>query len=423
MSRQKIISRTDESKPQTVQVGEGLFDLQELLDGVAVDLNAFATSAGLEVMKQFIDREIIVRAGERHSQTTEVNRWGHQKGSVIVGGQRHPIRLQRLRTREGKEIALSSYRAFRRNDARAKAVYNRLIAGVSCRDYRRTVEAMASGYGISRSVASREMIQATAKDLKTLMERDLSTLDIHVLLIDGIRLAGHVMIVAEGVDSAGKKHILGFREGSTENGRVCTDLLHDLVCRGLAIDRPMLIVLDGSPALRSAVDEVLQSDAIVQRCEQHKRENLKKYLPQKYHAEVDRKLRAAYAMNSYDHASDALRLLVNELRHINVSAANSLEEGLEETLTIHRLGLPDILRRSFSTTNLIESPFSTGRRVIRNVKRWRTSEQRQRWTATALLTAEKGFRKLKGYRLMPLLINALREEAKRRAQNATMKVA
>jgi putative transposase len=423
MSRHKVITKNAESKLPTIPLGEGLFDLEDLMQGLAIDMDAFAANAGLQVMKNFIDREIALRAGERHTQETEVNRWGFQNGSVVVGGQRQKVRLQRLRTRDGKEVPLSTYQAFRRKDARTNGIYNRLIAGVSCRDYAGTVETIADGYGISRSVASRGMIEASAKDLKTLVERDLSDLDIVILLIDGIRLAEEVMIVTEGVDSSGKKHILGFREGATENGRVCIDLLHELEQRGLKTDHPMLIVIDGSRGLRSAVDEVFQEHAIVQRCQQHKRENIKKYLPQKYHPEVDRKLRAAYAMTSYDDAFDALRSLVRELAHINLSAANSLEEGMEETITINRLSLPDVLRKSFSTTNLIESPFSIGRRVMRNVKRWRNTEQRHRWMATALLSMERRFRKIRGYKLMPALINGLREEAERRMQTKRVSAA
>jgi transposase-like protein len=423
MLKHKVVISQKESKLPTVPIGESLFDLQELMQGMAIDMEAFATSAGFHVMKEFIDQEVKARAGELHSQATDVNRWGYQRGSVVVGAQRKSIRLQRLRTREGREVPLSSYQAFRRKDPRTEAIYKRLLAGVSCRDYAGTVEAVADGYGISRSVASRGMIEATAKNLKELVERDLSGWEIVVLLIDGIRLADEVMIVAEGVDSTGKKHILGFREGATENARVCIDLLQDLFKRGLKMDHPMLIVLDGSSALRSAVEEVIDDNAIVQRCQQHKRENVKKYLPQKFHAEVERKLKAAYAMTSFEHSYEALRLLVRELTHINVSAANSLTEGLEETIAINRLQLPEVLRKSFSTTNLLESPFSNGRRVMRNVKRWQTSEQRHRWTATALLTTERRFRKIHGYRLMPALINALRTEVDRRRQQNKVNVA
>lgn len=423
MSKHKILSRNQESKLPVVPMGEGLFDLEELMQGLELDMRSFATSAGLQVMKQLIDREVTVLAGERHTQESAINRWGCQKGSVIIGGQRQPIRLQRLRTRDAKEVPVSSYKAFRQSDARTKAVYDRLVAGVSCRDYAGTVEAIADGYGISRSVASREMIRATAKNLKALVERDLSALDIHVVLVDGIRLSERVMIVAIGVSSGGKKQILGFREGATENSRVCIELFEDLVKRGLDVDRPMLVVIDGSTALRSAVDKFFGDNGVVQRCQQHKREDLKKYLPQNYHAEVDRKLKAAYAMTSYENAHQALRRLVNELGRINVSAANSLEEGLEETLTMHRLELPEILRMSFSSTNQIESGFSHGRRVMRNVKRWTNSEQAHRWMATALLAMEKRFRRLKGYRLMPMLVNGLSEEVKRKRQMKNFKVA
>lgn len=423
MSKHKIVSRKEESKLPIEQIGEGLFDLEELMQGLELDMRSFATSAGLRVMKQLIDREVTVLAGKRHSQDTDINRWCHQRGSVIIGGQRQPIVWQRLRTRDGKEVPVSSYKAFHRNDSRTKAVYDRLVAGVSCRDYAGTVESIVDGYGISRSVASREMIRATAKDLKELVERDLSTLDIQVVLVDGIRLAERLMIVAVGVSSGGNKHILGFREGATENSRVCIELLQDVVRRGLAVDHPMLIVLDGSTALRSAVDKFFGDNAVVQRCQQHKREDLKKYLPQNYHAEVERKLRAAYAMTTYDNAYQALRRLVNEVGRINVSAANSLEEGLEETLTMHRLELPEVLRKSFSTTNLIESAFSHSRRVMRNVKRWTNSEQAHRWMATALLAMEKRFRRMKGYRLMPMLVNGLVQEVKRKSLSKNFKVA
>ena len=423
MSRHKIVSRNNKSKLPVVPIGEGLFDLEELMQGLELDMRSFASSAGLQVMKQLIDREVTVLAGKRHSQDTDNNRWCHQKGSVIIGGQRQPIVWQRVRTRDGKEVPVTSYKAFHRNDARTKAVYDRLVAGVSCRDYASTVEAITDGYGISRSVASREMIRATAKDLKELVERDLSTLDIRVILIDGIRLAERVMIVAVGVSSGGNKQILGFREGATENSRVCVELFQDLVRRGLAVDGPMLVVIDGSTALRSAVDKFFGDNAIVQRCQHHKREDLKKYLPQNYHAEVVRKLQAAYSMTTYDNAHQALRRLVNELGRINVSAANSLEEGLEETLSMHRLELPEILRKSFSTTNLIESAFSHSRKVMRNVKRWSNSEQAHRWMATALQAMEKRFRRMKGYRIMPMLVNGLNEEVKRRSQAKSFKVA
>jgi transposase-like protein len=287
-------------------------------------------------------------------------------------------------------------------------VYQRLIAGVSCRTYEQTVEAVADGYGVSKSVVNREMVQATAQKVRALSERDLSDFDAWVLVIDGIKIGGSMVIAAIGVDSLGKKRFLGFREGSTENSRVCMDLLHDLKRRKLRMDHAIVVVIDGSAALHCAVEEVFGELAQIQRCRQHKCENVKKYLPKEYHAEYERKIKAAYAMNSYADARSALTNVIRELGRVNTSAAESLQGGFEETLTLHRLEIPQCLRTSFATTNLIESPFSHVRTVMRNVKRWRKgSTQTERWTATALLEAEKRFRRVRGYKSMSVLIAAL----------------
>jgi transposase-like protein len=186
------------------------------------------------------------------------------------------------------------------------------------------------------------------------------------------------------------------------------DLLHELKRRNLRMDHPILVVMDGSPALHCAVEEVMGELARIQRCRQHKCENVKKYLPKEYHAEYQRKIKAAYAMNRYGDARNALANVIRELGCLNTSAAESLEEGFEETLTLHRLEIPPCLRTSFATTNLIESPFSHVRTVMRNVKRWRKgTTQTERWTATALLEAEKRFRKVRGHKSMSVLIGAL----------------
>lgn len=408
MSTAKVEKKNRQVKLVFGDVPEPAFCLDRLAEELGLQFHAFATSAGVLVMKMLMKAEEDHLAGTFRSHDTEINRWGRQGGSVMVGGQKVRIDSRRLRTRAGEEVRLSSYERFRSNDDRARVVYQRMLAGVSCRNYEQTVEAVAEGYGVSKSVVNREVVEATAKDLERLCERDLSALDIWVLVVDGVRVGETIETVALGVDFTGEKHFLGFREGSTENARVCLDLFHDLNRRKLEVDHPMIVVIDGSPALRSAVDQFFGERAHVQRCQQHKRENVKKYLPKEYHAEYDRKIKAAYAMNDYDDARKALRGVVRDLQRINLTAAESLEEGFEETLTLHRLGIPSVLRVSFSTTNLIESSFSRVRTVMRNVKRWRSgTNQTQRWTATALLEAEKRFRKVKGYKSMSVLKSTL----------------
>lgn len=412
MSTGKVEKKNRQVKLVFGEVPEPEFCLDRLAEELGLEFHAFATSAGVLVMKMLMKAEEDHLAGPRQSHATEINRWGKQMGSVMVGGQKVRLDRLRLRTRAGEEVRLPSYERFRSNDDRARVAYQRMLAGVSCRNYEQTVEAVAEGYGVSKSVVNREVVQATAKDLAQLCERDLSTLDIWVLMIDGVKVGSTIETVALGVDFTGEKQFLGFREGSTENARACLELFHDLVRRKLRIDHPMIVVIDGSPALRSAVDQFFGERAYVQRCQQHKRENVKKYLPKEYHAEYDRKMKAAYAMNEYEDARRALGVVVRDLQRINIKAAESLEEGFEETLTLHRLGIPSVLRVSFSTTNLIESPFSHARTVMRNVKRWHAgSTQTQRWTATALLEAEKRFRRVKGYKSMSVLKSTLEATA------------
>ncbi len=412
MSVEKVEKKKTQVKLVFGDVKEPGFNLDQVMEELGLEFHAFATSAGVLLMKKLMDAEEEYLAGKRQSHETEINRWGSQGGSVKVGGQKVKIERTRLRKRNGGEVVLASYERFRNNDARAQAVYERLIRGISCRDYEHTVEAVAEGYGVSKSVVNREMITATAKDLSELCERDLSGLDIWVLMIDGIRVGKSMLVVALGVDFTGRKHILGFREGSTENARVCVDLLHDLRRRKLDTSHPMLAVIDGSPSLRSAVDEFFGRDVEVHRCNQHKCDNVKKYLPKKYQSEYDRKMRAAWGMTEYDDARQALRAVVRDLQRINIQAAASLEEGFEETLTLHRLGIPPVLRVSFATTNLIESSFSYVRTVLRNVKRWQTnSTQAQRWIAAASLQLEKRFRRIKGCKSISVLRSALEAEA------------
>ena len=420
----KVEKKQSQVKLMFGEVAEPRFNLDQVVEELGLELHAFATSAGVLVMKTLMQAEEDALAGKRQSHGTEINRHGKQAGSVMLGGQKVKIQHTRLRKRSGGEVTLTSYERFRSNEARAQAVYERLISGISCRDYEHTVEAVAEGYGVSKTVVNREMMKATAKDLAELCERDLSGLDIWVLVVDGIRIGKSLLVVALGVDFTGKKHILGFREGSTENGRVCLDLLHELKRRSFDTSHSILAVIDGSPALRSALDEFFGQQVEVHRCHQHKSSNVKSYLPKEYHSEYDRKMRAAWAMTDYDEARKALRSVVRDLQRINIQAAGSLEEGFEETLTLHRLGVPPVLRVSFATTNLIESSFSYVRKVLRNVKRWQTNTaQAQRWIAAASLQVQKRFRRIRGYKSMSVLRSALEAEAVKKGRTQQVSAA
>jgi transposase-like protein len=298
-----------------------------------------------------------------------------------------------------------------------------MIAGVSCRNYQKTLEDVAERVGVSKSVVSRKIVESTEADVKALCERDLSKFDIRILVIDGMPLDAQMTIGILGVDLAGKKHILGFREGATENADVCKRLFEDLTGRGLKLDHPILFVLDGSKALVKAAVDTCGNNAVIHRCNFHKLKNLMSHLPKEYHVEYERKLMAVYGMNDYKDARSALSSLIKEVGRLSISAANSLEEGFEETLTLHLLALPDALRKSLATTNLIESTFSFVEKIMRNVKRWRNSMQRLRWCSTAFLRAEKQFRRIWGYKSMSVLVSALEREVRKRSGEQLNQVA
>lgn len=417
MTKGKVQNNKQQIKLVFGEPPEGSFDVDRLVEELGLELQALTTSAGVLIMSGIMEQERDHLAGKRYDRRTTIGRWGTQRGYVIAGGQKAPVNHPRLRDKDGKEVTLSSYERFQDSNQRTQAVFQRLVSGLSCRNYPQAIETIREGYGISKSVVSREMVDATSKQLKELCERNLSEFNLCALIIDGVKLGDSVHIVVLGVEATGKKAFMGFREGSTENADVCVTLFEDMVKRGLKTDVPVLVVIDGSKALRSAVERFFGTRASVQRCQVHKRRNVKQHLPEKYHAEYDRKMLAAYKMTSYVDAKQALESVARELEHVNEDAAGSLREGLEETLTLHRLEMPKLLRTSFSSTNLIESAFSRGRTVMQNVKRWMNSEQKHRWIATALLEAEKKFHKVRGYSAMVMLVNALELEYRKKFES------
>jgi transposase-like protein len=356
--------------------------------------------AGLQILRAILENEVTHRVGPPHrpNPTAGCVRWGKQPGYVVFAGQKIPLERPRVRTREGQEVELESYGQLQQDGKLQRAVRERMVAGLSTRNYRRAVESVLEGYGIEKSSVSRQMI-------------------------DGIHFGGQVLVVALGIAEGGEKHVLGVWQGATENTTVVKGLLEDLVDRGLDLKRRYLVVMDGSKALRAGVERVFGEQVEVQRCQIHKRRNVKEYLPENCQKDYDRRMRNAYAMNNYAEAKEALQKIFRQLERINPSAARSLEEGLEETLTVHRLGIGAVLRRKLATTNPIESCLSTVQRVARNVKRWREGDQPLRWTAAGLLEAEKKFRRIKGYQEILLLKERLNPSRIQQKEVRTVEVA
>lgn len=383
--------------------------IAEALAGIRDSVESLAGQAGLLVIKALIDDEVTQLVGDRykHRAGREAVRHGHEDSYVVFGGKKVPFRRPRVRQLDGAEMPLDRISLFQAKPRLEDAVFKRLIRGVSTRNYEDVLDGFCDGYGIEKSSVSRHYKAATSKQLKELTERRLDSLGLVALMIDGLDFQGVILVVALGIAADGRKHVLGLWPGATENSRLCKDLLADLIERGLPTDRKYLIVLDGSKALRKAVCDVFGEDGMVQRCIQHKERNVLSYLPPEYHARARQRLRAAWGLTNYKKAHNALLKVVDFLHGISTSAARSLEEGLEDTLTLHRLEMPDTLRVSLQTTNPIESCFARAREVCRNVKRWRGPEMVSRWSATVLLEAEKGFRRIKGYRDMPLFLDAL----------------
>ena len=383
--------------------------LVEVWEELQPEVEHLTGLAGLKIIRAVIEDEVTRRVGPRHHPEAAAHgvRWGQQPGYVVFGGQKVSVERPRVRTREGAEVALDSYARLQHDGRRQRAVREGIVAGLTSRNYHRAVQSVLDGYGIEKSSISREFVAASAAQLKRLCEKKLDGLDLVAILIDGIHLGKQVLVVALGIENTGKKHVLGLWQGATENTAVVKDLLEDLVARGLHSQRRYLFVIDGAKALRAAIERVFGARAEVQRCQLHKRRNVAEYLPKNAQGDYDRRIRNAYAMTGYAEAKAELEKIFRQLERVNPSAARSLEEGMEETLTVHRLGVGELLRRSLATTNPIESCLSTVERVARNVKRWHGGDQPLRWTATGLLEAERKFRRVKGFRELGALQHKL----------------
>ncbi len=364
---------------------------------------------GLTLMKTVMEEEVRHLAGERHQQHEgrRAHRWGKEDGYCVVDGQKVPIRKTRLRTPDKREQRLGSYELFQRSGPLQAGVWDKMMRGLSTRNYGAVVKDFHNAYGVEKSAVSENFIEASREKVKQLMERPLGELRLCAVLIDGTPFKDRQMIAALGIGCDGTKTVLGIREGATENTAVVSALLSELVERGLDFSTPRLYVLDGGKALAAAVRKHAGEAAFIQRCQVHKKRNVVDHLPDEHKSDVRRKMQNAYAMAEYADAKRALEQLHRELMDLNPSAARSLEEGMEETLTVHRLRVPGQLRRTLCCTNVIESAFSIVETVCRNVKRWRDGDHLERWVGSGLLVAERQFRKVIGHRQIPLLLSSL----------------
>ena len=337
---------------------------------------------GLMHVHELLDDEVKALAGERYARKEELERGrrhGTNPGTVGLAGQRVPIRVPRVRSMEGGEIPLRSYEALSHGGETNELLLRRVLYGISCRNYEAAAEAIPGAIGLSSSSVSRGFVQASVGKLREMQERDLSSEDVVVMFLDGKTFADATMVVALGITLSGEKRFLGFVETDTENERVLTPFLRSLLERGLDISQGLLVVVDGSKGLRAAVNKAYRKRAVVHRCQWHKRENVVSYLSRSEQVLWRRRLQRAYNRPEYKEAFAAIQQLHSELEERNQSAAASLEEGLEETLTLHRLGVYGVLGRSLKTTNCLESVNALVEERCAKVDHWKNSSQRQRW--------------------------------------------
>ena len=375
-------------------------------------LLAFSTAAGLVVMQQMLTEELASIVGPKHARlgAGRVGNWhGTTTGQVVLGSQKVTVARPRGRFVDGGEVELATWDTFASEDLLRQVVVERMLAGVATRRHVDVTEPVGSveGRATSRSAVSRRFKAATAQALTELLARDLSGLDTAVLMIDGLNVAGQMITVAVIITADGTKVPVGLVLGDTENTVVVTDLLADLVARGLRYDHGIVAVLDGSKALRKAVVKVFGERALIQRCTLHKRRNVIGYLPVDDRDAIDRRLAAAFAQPDPAKGLAACRNLARQLDVQHPDAAASLREGLEEMFTVAGLGVTGRLRRSLTNTNCIESMISITRTTTGRVKHWRDGTMKKRWIAAGMLEAERSFRRLKGHADMPAFVAAV----------------
>ena len=421
----RAVKRLEEMAADGNPAVQMVLPMAEMVGWLHQGVGELVRQAGLQLIQLLMEEEVKQLVGERSrpSPGRTAQRWGSERGYCVVMGQKVPLERPRVRSMDEREVRLGSYEMFHRGEPLTETVWEKLMLGLSTRKYGEAVRQFTEAYGLEKSAVSEHFIEASRSKLKALMERRLDKKKFCALLIDATPFAGQQMVAALGVGHDGSKTILGIRQGATENATVVGELLGDLMSRGMDFTAPRLYVLDGGKALHAAVKKYAGEAAPIQRCQVHKRRNVLDHVTDEDKPEVARRLNAAYALEDYAAAKEALDGLHRELMHLNPSAARSLAEGLEETLTMHRLHVPTQLRMTMSNTNVIESAFAIVERVCLNVKRWHGGDQRERWVGSGLLVAEKQFRRVKGYRQIPMLLRELEALRPSRREVATRRKA
>ncbi len=400
-------------RKKTKTLGEPVSISREAYEALEMDSRLELIRAlipiGLAYVQEELEREVISLAGLRYSRKCGEDslHWhGTNPGTVKLAGRKVPVRVPRVRGPEG-DVQLTSYADLHRGGDLDENLFRRVLYGVSCRNYEQAAGDVPGAIGLSGSSVSRSFVKASAKMLREFQERDLSDLDLVAIFLDGKSFADDQMVIAVGVDLKGSKHILGFVQTATENERALVQFLKSLLTRGLDIASGVTGIIDGSKALRAALLKAFRKRVVIQRCQWHKRENVVSYLTKSDQKYWRGRLQKAYQRPTYAEAKRELLKIRRELSELNESAVASLDEGFEETLTLHRLGVFGVLGKSLKTTNIIESINAQAEERCGRVDNWKNSSQKQRWLAAALMDIEPRLRRLSGYRHLPKLREAI----------------
>ena len=409
IDKQRAVQSFRRLAAQDDQAVQLVIPLKEVVELIQRGLMNLALSVFGQVAEGVMECEVTALVGPKNQANPERGkvRWGSERGYCVVGGQKIPLQRPRMRDTRQKEVPLGSYELMQRASLMEESVWQKMMHGLTTRRYSQVIEELEQAYGIKKSTISEHFIEASRQRLDKLLARRLGEYALCAMLIDGTPFGDQQLITAIGLTVHGQKLVLGLRQGGTENSTVVKQLLKDLQERGVDFEVPRLYILDGGKALFAGVKHAAGNAGIVQRCQVHKIRNVIGHLTEEHTGHVRQKLHSAYAMREYSDARRGLDLLHRELMHLNPSAARSLEEGMEETLAVHRLRVPPMLRTTLASTNVIESAFSTVETVCRNVKHWQGGDQYLRWVGSGLHYAESRWNRVHGYREIPLLVKEL----------------